>query len=59
MNPKVLPQKKIHDRLSLLFTNLLEAKQKASLAHTDREIDKAVYALYGLTAEEIALVEGA
>ena len=25
---------------------------------TDSEIDKLVYALYGLTAEEIAIVEG-
>jgi hypothetical protein len=26
---------------------------------TDHEIDRLVYELYGLTAEEIALVEGA
>ena len=26
---------------------------------TDHEIDQLVYALYGLTAEEIAIVEGA
>jgi hypothetical protein len=32
---------------------------KAKLAATDRLIDQIVYRLYGLTAEEIRLVEGA
>ncbi len=31
---------------------------KTAIATTDREIDQMVYALYGLTAEEIAVVEG-
>lgn len=31
---------------------------KAKLAATDRLIDRIVYALYGLTEEEIAIVEG-
>ena len=29
------------------------------IATTDRKIDRAVYELYGLTEEEIAIVEGA
>ena len=29
------------------------------ITSTDGEIDQLVYALYGLTAEEIAIVEGA
>ena len=29
------------------------------LAHTDAEIDRLVYELYGLTVEEIAIVEEA
>ena len=36
-------------------TNLLQRQIDA----TDRQIDQLVYALYGLTDEEIALVEGA
>ena len=31
---------------------------KSTIDATDREIDKMVYALYGLTEEEIAVVEG-
>jgi hypothetical protein len=31
---------------------------KARLAATDRLIDQVVYQLYGLTEEEIAVVEG-
>jgi hypothetical protein len=29
------------------------------IEHTDREIDRLVYELYGLSDEEITLVEGA
>ena len=36
-------------------TNLLQRQIDA----TDKQIDQLVYALYGLTDEEIALVEGA
>jgi hypothetical protein len=31
---------------------------KTQIDQTDREIDRMVYALYGLTEEEIAIVEG-
>ena len=31
---------------------------QAQIAHTDRVIDKLVYGLYGLTEDEIGIVEG-
>ncbi|KAB2908581.1 MAG: N-6 DNA methylase, partial [Dechloromonas sp.] len=63
----------IHDRLVALVDKLLTltpalrtAKSDAeratlhgAITKTDREIDELVYELYGLTPEEIALVEGA
>jgi len=36
-----------------------QAALKRQIAATDREIDRLVYELYGLTAEEVAIVEGA
>lgn len=65
--------KQLHDRLVSLVDKMLTltpawrlAKSDAekitlrnALTKTDREIDQLVYQLYGLTAEEIALVEGA
>jgi hypothetical protein len=61
-----------HDRMVALVTQMLELNKKlqdASLDHekellsrqieaTDASIDKLVYELYGLTEEEIAIVEG-
>jgi hypothetical protein len=54
------------DRMLVLMPKLRAAKsesEKATLqnavAATDRQIDELVYELYGLTDEEIALVEGA
>jgi hypothetical protein len=35
------------------------AQLDAQIAATDRQIDRLVYELYGLTGEEIKLVEGA
>ena len=37
----------------------VEKSVKAQIEHTDAEIDRLVYELYGLSEEEIALVEGA
>jgi hypothetical protein len=34
------------------------AKVRAEIASTDRLVDQIVYQLYGLTDEEIAIVEG-
>ncbi|MEI6178422.1 MAG: Eco57I restriction-modification methylase domain-containing protein [Verrucomicrobiota bacterium] len=62
-----------HDRIVTLVDRMLELVRKrraeanpqattqldAQLAATDRQIDRLVYDLYGLTDEEIALVEGA
>lgn len=57
---------KLVDRMLALHTQLAKAKTpqaKSSLQHqidaTDRDIDRLVYELYGLTAEEIRIVEEA
>jgi type I restriction-modification system DNA methylase subunit len=61
-----------HDAIVKLVEQMLEAKEKLSNAKTeaevnrlemlcqslDRQIDEAVYELYGLTEEEIGIVEG-
>jgi len=49
-----------NDRLVALVEEILTAKRKNPTADTsalEREIDKKVYALYGLTPEEITMVE--
>jgi adenine-specific DNA-methyltransferase len=65
-------EKKIHDELTKLVDQLLTAKKKLQHAKTegdknylqrkcetlDKEIDQLVYGLYGLTEEEINIVEG-
>ncbi len=62
-----------HDRMIALVTEMLELHKHLSRAKTDREkrlitqeiestdrqIDSLVYGLYGLTVDEIAVVEGA
>lgn len=46
--------------MDVFETKKAEAQQlKAEIEKTDAEIDRMVYALYGLTEEEIAIVEGA
>jgi type I restriction-modification system DNA methylase subunit len=64
--------KSTHDHIVKLVEQMLEAKQKLAIAKTDaeknrlehlctsldRQIDEAVYELYGLTEEEIKIVEG-
>lgn len=54
------------ERMLKLHTDLAAAKSPAAQTHlarditaTDRAIDQIVHQLYGLTAEEIALVEAA
>ena len=61
-----------HDRLVEFVKQIMEAKQQEAdtvneakrdfwarkAAGLDRQIDALVYELYGLTAEEVALVEG-
>jgi adenine-specific DNA-methyltransferase len=49
------------DDIASLVRNILDAKKRDPEADTttlEREIDRHVYALYGLTKEEIAVVEG-
>ena len=60
-----LPIPKINDNLNKSFITLVDqilaAKQKDPKADTsalERQIDEMVYELYGLTPEEIAIVEG-
>jgi hypothetical protein len=49
-----------HDALVALVISILKAKQANAAADTsawEREIDERVYRLYGLTSDEIRLVE--
>jgi hypothetical protein len=46
----------------VILPNKLSAKQRdagADVSALERELDELVYALYGLTPEEIKIVEGA
>jgi predicted nucleic acid-binding Zn-ribbon protein len=72
INFKDAQDKSHHDHIVKLVEQMLDAKEKLSNAKTeaetnrfesfcqtlDRQIDEAVYELYGLTPEEIAIVEG-
>ena len=65
-------EKQTHDRIVSLVEQMLEAKKQLSTAKTDkdktyferkcesldRQIDAEVYKLYGLSEEEIKIVEG-
>ena len=54
-------EKKAHDTLVTLVDQILAAKKQDPEADTtalEAEIDRHVYALYGLTPEEIKIVEG-
>ena len=65
-------EKTIHDKISSLATQMLTAKKQLQQAKTesdkdylqrkcdsiDKQIDQIVYQLYGLTEEEIKIVEG-
>jgi hypothetical protein len=59
--PLALPPKANQLPISLLVQKILEIKSANNTADTtvlEREVDQHVYALYGLTSEEIAVVEG-
>ena len=49
----------LHRRLAAADTPTAATLLQRQIAATDRQIDRLVYELYGLTEEEIALVEGA
>jgi very-short-patch-repair endonuclease len=50
-------EKLVESRLGLTAT-ATDARQRAEAERIEREIDQVVYGLYGLTAEEIKIVEG-
>jgi uncharacterized protein with gpF-like domain len=72
MNLKNETEKAMHDKMVALVENMLELHKRLAsaktpqekemlsrqIASTDAAIDKLVYALYGLTEEEIRIVEG-
>jgi adenine-specific DNA-methyltransferase len=72
INFEDVQDKSRHDHIVKLVEQMLDAKEKLSNAKTeaetnrlemqchtlDRQIDEAVYELYGLTEEEIKIVEG-
>ena len=50
------------ERIDVFVKQVIDSKQRDPAADTralESEIDRRVYALYGLTPEEIAIVEGA
>jgi hypothetical protein len=60
--PIPLAERPQHDALVALVERILKAKRSDGAADTaalEREIDERVYRLYGLTAEEIQIVEKA
>ena len=57
----VVSERAQHDAIVGLVERIVAAKQKNPAADTsalEAEIDQQVYAFYGLTPEEIAIVEG-
>ena len=48
----------LHKQLAAAKSAAQKAIMQRQIDATDAEIDRLVYDLYGLTAEEIALVEG-
>jgi Alw26I/Eco31I/Esp3I family type II restriction m6 adenine DNA methyltransferase len=58
--PILIADGKQQEKLGTLATSILAAKQRDAEADTstlERKIDESVYALYGLTTEEIALLQ--
>ena len=48
----------LHKRVATAKTNHERTLLERQISATDREIDQMVYELYGLTEEEIKIVEG-
>ncbi|MEQ9468981.1 MAG: DUF559 domain-containing protein [Ekhidna sp.] len=60
--PIATPSDKQRNQIETLVTQILEAKKKDPKADTselEAKIDQLVYALYGLSEEEIGIIEGA
>jgi hypothetical protein len=49
----------LHDRLATAMDPGEKTAIERQIATTDRQIDELIYELYGLTDEEIKIVEGA
>lgn len=61
VSPIPIPPQPNDEQISALVERILAAKRadpQADTSELEREIDRLVYALYGLTEEEIAVVEG-
>ena len=59
--PLKIPEKEIEEQIIDLVNNILamvKENNKANIEVVEAEIDYLVYKLYGLTEEEIAIVEG-
>jgi hypothetical protein len=54
----LLDQLSLHKQLAAAKTAHDQTVLQRHIAATDRQIDALVYELYGLTAEEIKIVEG-
>jgi hypothetical protein len=48
----------VHKRLQAAKTPHERTRLERQIAATDRRIDRLVYELYGLTGEEIRIIEG-
>lgn len=58
--PIIIPEQKIKDEINELLTKILEIKMQDAISDTsvlETEIDQLVYELYGLSEEEIGIVE--
>jgi hypothetical protein len=58
MRGKEMDTERFYERVSL-FVDLVKSGPAADTSALEAEIDQLVYQLYGLTEEEIAIVEGA
>ncbi|XOV91511.1 MAG: Eco57I restriction-modification methylase domain-containing protein [Bacteroidota bacterium] len=57
--PVAIPSNKLKNKMEDLVSQVLIGKQKGqNTAKSEKEIDQLVYELYGLTEEEIRIVEG-
>lgn len=59
--PVIEPPLEIRERIEILVYQIIAIKMKSSIENTlttENEIDKLVYELYGLSEEEIEIVEG-
>ena len=61
ISPLAIPEQPKDEKLSSLVAQILADKHvdpAADVSALEREIDRLVYELYGLTPEEIEMVEG-